>query len=349
MGLISRKLFPACESMCVCCPALRSRSRQPVKRYKKLLSEIFPISLFLLQDGPTSERKIVKLCEYAAKNPFRIPKIAKYLEERCYKELRYEHIKFINIVMEAYNSCFAYARGRWHILLFIYSQADGTYTHNIEKLVHKVCALAHEKGDEHERHCLRASSLQCLSAMVWFMGQFSHIFDDFGEIVHGTLDNYEPDAHSEGDVERGEPHHNWVNEVVRCEGRGGAVASCDTSPSCMIMRPRPEKKDPSILTREEIETPKVWAQICIQRMVELAKESSTMRRVLDPIFVYFDLGRHWIPRQGLATMVLSDMSYFMESSGNQQLILASLIRHLDHKMLHMIPNSSLMSFKLLLL
>ncbi|KAK4551171.1 hypothetical protein RGQ29_032488 [Quercus rubra] len=34
MGLISREIFPACESMCVCCPALRSSSRQPVKRYK---------------------------------------------------------------------------------------------------------------------------------------------------------------------------------------------------------------------------------------------------------------------------------------------------------------------------
>lgn len=45
MGVISRKLFPACESMCVCCPALRSRSRQPVKRYKKLLAEIFPKSV----------------------------------------------------------------------------------------------------------------------------------------------------------------------------------------------------------------------------------------------------------------------------------------------------------------
>ncbi|KAK4575756.1 hypothetical protein RGQ29_026634 [Quercus rubra] len=69
--------------MCVCCPALRSSSRQPVKRYKKLLAGIFPKSL----DGPPNERKIVKLCEYAAKNPVRIPKIAKYLEERCHKEL----------------------------------------------------------------------------------------------------------------------------------------------------------------------------------------------------------------------------------------------------------------------
>ncbi|XP_030967351.1 uncharacterized protein LOC115987882 [Quercus lobata] len=73
MGLISRKIFPTCESMCVCCPALRSSSRQPVKRYKKLLAEIFPKSL-----------------------------IAKYLEERCYKELRVEHIKFINIVWERF-------------------------------------------------------------------------------------------------------------------------------------------------------------------------------------------------------------------------------------------------------
>ncbi|CAL2271361.1 unnamed protein product [Prunus armeniaca] len=63
------------------------------------------------QDGPPNERKIVKLCEYAAKNPFRIPKIAKYREDRCYKELRLEHIKFINIVAEAYNR-----------LLFLYKE-----------------------------------------------------------------------------------------------------------------------------------------------------------------------------------------------------------------------------------
>lgn len=28
-----------------------------------------------MQDGSPSERKIVKLCEYAAKNPFRVPKV----------------------------------------------------------------------------------------------------------------------------------------------------------------------------------------------------------------------------------------------------------------------------------
>ncbi|XP_050381062.1 protein SEMI-ROLLED LEAF 2 [Argentina anserina] len=350
MGIISRKIFPACGNMCVCCPAMRSRSRQPVKRYKKLLAEIFPKS----PDDPPNERKIVKLCEYAAKNPFRIPKIAKHLEDRCYKELRLEHVKFINIVAEAYNKLLCLCKnqmayfagsvlnvvselldnskqdalriiGCQTLSRFIYTQADGTYTHNIESLVHKVCALAHEKGDDHQKRCLRASSLQCLSAMVQFMTEVSYIFVDFDEIVHATLDNYQPDTHNEDD-EGAESHHNWVDEVVRSEGRVGS-----SSPSCKAIRPRPEKKDPSVLTREETETPNIWAQICIQRMIELAKESTTMRRVLDPMFVYFDSRHHWVPRQGLAMLILSDMSYFLEASGNQQMILAYAIRHLDHK------------------
>lgn len=67
--------------------------------------------------------------------------------------------------------------------------------------------------------------------------------------------------------------------------------------------------------REEIEKPEIWAQICIQRMVELAKESTTMRRVLDPMFVDFDSRQHWAPQNGLAMMVLSSMAYFMENTG----------------------------------
>ncbi|KAL5853875.1 hypothetical protein ACOSQ3_008993 [Xanthoceras sorbifolium] len=357
MGYISRKVFPACGSMCVCFPAMRSRSRQPVKRYKKLLAEIFPKS----RDCPGNERKIVKLCEYAARNPSRIPKIAKYLEERLLKELRYEHIKFINIVTETYNKLLCMCKqqivyfavslltvvtellenckqdalkilGCQTLTSFIYSQVSSNYARDIAGFVHQLCKLARDKGVEHQTRCLRASSLQCLSAMVWFMTEFTCVFANFDEIVNATLDNYEPDTHSQDDDdERGEPHHNWVDEVVRCEGRGAVVGS-DTSPNCMIIRPRPEKRDPSLLTREEVETPKVWAQICIQRMVELAKEGTNLLRVvLDPMFMYFDSRRHWVPQQGLTFVVLSDMSYLTETPENQQFILAAVIRHLDHK------------------
>ncbi|KAL7082972.1 hypothetical protein ACP275_14G133400 [Erythranthe tilingii] len=357
MGVISRNIFPACESMCVCCPALRSRSRQPVKRYKKLLAEIFPKT----PDGHPNDRKIVKLCEYASKNPFRIPKIAKYLEEKCYKELRSGNIKLVGIVAEAYNkllcSCkdqtayFAVSlvnvvielldeskedsvqkMGCDTLTTFVYCQVDGTYTHNIENFVHKVCMLARKTEDEHQKRGLRASSLRCLSAMVWFMAEFSHVFDDFEKIVHATLDNYETESQNEEDEERREAHHNWVDEVARSEGRGVMTGvGGEFSPSHMIVRFQPEKRDPSLLTREEIETPKIWAQICIQRMVDLAKESTTMRRILEPMFVYFDMKRHWVPQHGLAHVVLSDMSSFVENPGHQQLILAGVVRHLDHK------------------
>ncbi|XP_013660832.2 protein SEMI-ROLLED LEAF 2-like [Brassica napus] len=355
MGFISRNVFPACETMCVCCPALRPRSKHPAKRYKKLLGEIFPKS----PDGAPNERKIVKLCEYAAKNPIRIPKIAKILEERCYKDLRSEQMKFINIVTEAYNKMLCHCKdqmayfatsllnvvtellenskedtptilGCQTLTRFIYNQVDGTYTHSIEKFAHKVCSFAREQGDEHQKQCLRASGLQCLSAMVWFMGEFSHIFAAFDEIVHAILDNYEANMIVQTNEDREEQNCNWVNEVIRCEGRGIGVSGCN-SPSYMVVRPRTAGKDPTLLTKEEAEMPKVWAQICLQRMVDLAKESTTLRRILDPMFSYFNSRRQWTPPNGLAMIVLSDATYMMETSGSQQLVLSTVVRHLDNK------------------
>ena len=42
LGVVSRKVLPACGGLCYLCPSLRPRSRQPVKRYKKILADIFP-------------------------------------------------------------------------------------------------------------------------------------------------------------------------------------------------------------------------------------------------------------------------------------------------------------------
>lgn len=41
-GVISRQVLPVCGSLCFLCPGMRARSRQPVKRYRKLISDIFP-------------------------------------------------------------------------------------------------------------------------------------------------------------------------------------------------------------------------------------------------------------------------------------------------------------------
>lgn len=69
------------------------------------------------------------------------------------------------------------------------------------------------------------------------------------QIVHATLDNYGRARHSEGADIRAEHHHNWVDEVVRGEGRGAAATSNENRSSCLILQPRPEIKDPSHLNR----------------------------------------------------------------------------------------------------
>ncbi|KQK21991.1 uncharacterized protein LOC100831072 isoform X2 [Brachypodium distachyon] len=354
MGFMGAKLFPSCESMCVCCPALRPSSRRPVKRYKKLLAEIFP----KMPDGPPNERKIMKLCEYAAKNPLRIPKIAKFLEQRSRKELRAAHVNYVKIITEAYSKLLFICKEQMayfaislvnvltdlleskqeniHILgcqtlaKFIYSQVDNTYARNVESLVHKVCTLSRQQGVEH--NLLRAASLQCLSAMIWFMKEHSYIFADFDEIVQSVLENYRMEESTGGDDERHASQHNWVDEIVRRDGRAGLGGGNDvnfrSATATITLR---SARDSSALTREERESPEVWSFICVQKLAELAKESTTMRRILDPMLSYFDMKKQWAPRHGLALLVLSDMSYLEKSSGNEQLILTAVIRHLDHK------------------
>lgn len=40
-------------------------------------------SVFCVQEGQPSERKLVKLCEYAGKNPIRIPKVKIMVSAVC--------------------------------------------------------------------------------------------------------------------------------------------------------------------------------------------------------------------------------------------------------------------------
>ncbi|KAK9034001.1 hypothetical protein V6N11_050180 [Hibiscus sabdariffa] len=57
---------------------------------------------------------------------------------------------------------------------------------------------------------------------------------------------------------------------------------------------------------------------------------TTLHQVLDPMFLYFDSGHHWISQHGLAMKILSNMSYW-KAARNQQLILVAVVYHLEHK------------------
>lgn len=62
-------------------------------------------------------------------------------------------------------------------------------------------------------------------------------------------------------------------------------------------------------------SPGFWSRVCIQNMAKLAKEGTTVRRVLESLFRYFDNANLWSPEHGLALSVLLDMQSIIENSG----------------------------------
>lgn len=66
---------------------------------------------------------------------------------------------------------------------------------------------------------------------------------------------------------------------------------------------------------EEAKDPQFWSRVCLHNMARLAKEATTVRRVLESLFRYFDSSDMWSHEQSLALPVLLEMQSLIEDNG----------------------------------
>ena len=70
-----------------------------------------------------------------------------------------------------------------------------------------------------------------------------------------------------------------------------------------------------LLCREDAKNPSFWSRVCLHNMAKLATEATTMRRILESLFRYFDNENLWPVSRGVAFPVLKDMQTIIDESG----------------------------------
>lgn len=69
------------------------------------------------------------------------------------------------------------------------------------------------------------------------------------------------------------------------------------------------------LYRDTAKDPTYWSRVCLYNMVKLAREATTLRRVLEPLFHNFDTQNQWSSEKGVAAHVLMYLQSLLAESG----------------------------------
>ncbi|KAJ0025750.1 hypothetical protein Pint_07077 [Pistacia integerrima] len=135
---------------------------------------------------------------------------------------------------------------------------------------------------------------------VWFMGEQSQISMDIDNIISVTLENYLDLQMKPEDGKEARQHYQsqdqWVQGVLKEESHGSSFP--DMSKGVSSLQNPVTKPDLYSTT-----SPSYWSKVCLNNIARLAKETTTVKRVL----------------------------LLEESGGNSHLLLSILIKHLVHK------------------
>ncbi|KAL0769771.1 hypothetical protein Bca101_034921 [Brassica carinata] len=190
------------------------------------------------------------------------------------------------------------------------TETDGSSLFSLEGILSKLCQLALEVEDDDRSRSLRAAGLQALSAMV----------------VSGVLENY---GHPKKLANAIDNARKWVDEVLKNEGH---LAHADSLINVPSWRTAVNDKGELNVKMEDSLDPSFWSKVCLHNMAKLGEDATTMRRILESLFRYFDEGHLWSTENSIALPVLRDLQFLMELSGQRtHFILSMLIKHVDHK------------------
>ncbi|KAF2558310.1 hypothetical protein F2Q68_00012967 [Brassica cretica] len=193
---------------------------------------------------------------------------------------------------------------------FISLQTENSHMFNLEGLIPKLCQLAQEMGDDERSLRLRPAGMQALAFMVSFIGEHSQLSMDLDlvspSIMCVILENYM-------DLETNEAGENSIPKMSKWVS---------------FKRNNPVTEE----NMDNSKSPSYWSMACLCNIAKLAKETTTLRRVLEPLLNAFDCGSYWSPEKGVASSVLLFLQSRLEESGeNCHVLVSSLIKHLDHK------------------
>lgn len=200
---------------------------------------------------------------------------------------------------------------------FLNGQVDSTHMFNLEGLIPKLCKIGQELREDEKGLRLRSAALQALASMVQYMGDHSHISMELDEVVSVIVSCYETN------------HTLSIKEVVRLQDDDDLVIN-----GSLTVLPVAGQNSAKVAsdTMSASENPAHWARVCLRNMAYIAKEATTVRRVLDPLFRFFDSHDYWSPENGIALSVLQEMQKLMDKSGQHgHLLLSFTIKHIDHK------------------